>query len=293
MAALASLGVALLGKGLAGLLSCPRAVRFKFTPLPRHILSCNNLCIAIRRLSLDKPPIIPPKRPLTAYLRYVVEQQPILINEKPDLTVTERIKCIAQGWRQLTADQKQPYEIAANDGRVKYRSEMAAFKAQLTPAQLDALKEERRHKLAKRSTMRQKRKLTMLGKPKRGRSAFNIFMAEKFEDAKGETSKAKLKNLYDIWLNLSDSQKQMYNQLAEDDKIRYQNEIKSWKEHMIETGHEDVIHTKREQQRAQRSLRAKAEAKSNQTALQATSRKAEASASKTEAADRRKKKFEE
>ncbi|XP_072883376.1 transcription factor A, mitochondrial isoform X2 [Hemitrygon akajei] len=276
---MAALSVASLVKGMAGLLSCPRA------------MSCSNLCVAIRRLSLDKPPIIPPKRPLTAYLRYVVEQQPILINQNPDLTVTERIKCIAQGWRQLTADQKQPYETAASDSRVKYRLEMAAFKAQLTPTQLAVLKEERRHKLAKRSTMRQKRKLTMLGKPKRGRSAFNIFMAEKFEDAKGETSKAKLKNLYDMWLNLSDAQRQMYSQLAEDDKIRYKNEIKSWNEHMIETGHEDVIHTTRKKKRAEKSPQVTA--KSNQTALQATSTKAKASASETEAAVRRKKNFEE
>ncbi|XP_059803409.1 transcription factor A, mitochondrial isoform X2 [Hypanus sabinus] len=255
---MAALSVASFAKGLTGLglLSCPWA------------MSCSNLCEAIRKLSLDKPPIIPPKRPLSAYLRYVMEQQPILINQKPDLTVTERIKYIAQDWRQLTADQKQPYETAANDSRVKYRLEMAAFKAQLTPTQLAVLKEERRYKLAKRRTIRQKRKLTMLGKPKRVRSAFNIFMAEKFEDAKGETSKAKLKNLYDMWRNLSDTQKQMYSQLAEDDKIRYKNEIKSWKEHMIQTGHEDVIHTMKKKERAERSPGVTS--KSNQTALQAT-----------------------
>lgn len=30
-------------------------------------------------------------------------------------------------------------------------------------------------------------------------------------------------------------------QLAEDDKIRYKNEMKSWEDHMVEIGREDVI----------------------------------------------------
>lgn len=34
---------------------------------------------------------------------------------------------------------------------------------------------------------------------------------------------------------------QVYKQLAEDDKVRYKNEITSWEEHMVEIGREDLI----------------------------------------------------
>lgn len=37
------------------------------------------------------------------------------------------------------------------------------------------------------------------------------------------------------------SSPQVYKQLAEDDKVRYKNEIKSWEEHMLEIGREDLI----------------------------------------------------
>lgn len=40
---------------------------------------------------------------------------------------------------------------------------------------------------------------------------------------------------------------QVYVQLAEDDKVRYKNEIKSWEEHMSEIGRQDLI---REQTRS-------------------------------------------
>lgn len=32
-------------------------------------------------------------------------------------------------------------------------------------------------------------------------------------------------------------------QLAEDDKMRYKNEMKSWEDHMVEIGREDLIRT--------------------------------------------------
>lgn len=34
---------------------------------------------------------------------------------------------------------------------------------------------------------------------------------------------------------------QIYVQLAEDDKIRYKNEIKAWEDHMVEIGREDLV----------------------------------------------------
>lgn len=35
--------------------------------------------------------------------------------------------------------------------------------------------------------------------------------------------------------------RQVYAQLAEDDKIRYKNEMKSWEDHMVEIGREDLV----------------------------------------------------
>ncbi|GCC34051.1 hypothetical protein chiPu_0012524 [Chiloscyllium punctatum] len=120
-------------------------------------------------------------------------------------------------------------------------------------------------------------KLTILGKPKRPRTAFNIFMAENFEEAKGATSQAKLKNLQDEWHRQSDQQKQMYTQLAEDDKVRYQNEIKLWEEQMIETGHGDVIRVKQKRS-VQKLLRKKV--KAHQMADKTTKPSATSSATK-------------
>ncbi|PKU30892.1 transcription factor hypothetical protein [Limosa lapponica baueri] len=50
-----------------------------------------------------------------------------------------------------------------------------------------------------------------------------------------------VKKLAGAWKELPASQKQPYLQLAEDDKVRYENEIKSWEAKMAELGREDLI----------------------------------------------------
>ncbi|KAI4894823.1 hypothetical protein NFI96_016835 [Prochilodus magdalenae] len=167
----------------------------------------------------------PPKRPLTAYMQYVKAQQPIVTKQNPDVKVVDIVRKIAQQWRTLTPEQKRPFEEASLAAKEQYKLDVQNYQAQLTPAQTAAIAEEKRQKMAKRKAIRKKRELNNLGKPKRPRTAFNIFMAEHFEEARGTTM-------------------QVYVQLAEDDKVRYKNEMKAWEEHMTELGREDLIRRK-------------------------------------------------
>ncbi|NXG28901.1 TFAM factor, partial [Dromaius novaehollandiae] len=138
------------------------------------------------------------------------------------------------------------YEEARKTDWQRYEEQLAAYKAQLTPAEAAALKEERRRRLAKRRLFREKRELTVLGKPKRPRSGFNIFVSENFQESEGVSPTAKLKYLFEEWRKLSSSQKQPYLQLAEDDKVRYENEMKSWEAKMVELGREDLLRSRKQ-----------------------------------------------
>ncbi|XP_044034268.1 transcription factor A, mitochondrial [Siniperca chuatsi] len=183
----------------------------------------------------------PPKRPLNGYMRYVLQQQPIMTGQNPEIKSVDIIRKIAQQWRTMSPEQKQPFEEASLRAREQFKVDLQRYQAQLTPAQVQQQALEKRQRLAKRKAIRKKRELTNLGKPKRPRSPFNIFMSEHFEDARGTTTQAKMKSLLEDWRNLFNHQKQVYTQLAEDDKIRYKNEMKSWEDHMMEIGREDLI----------------------------------------------------
>ncbi|XP_062352252.1 transcription factor A, mitochondrial [Cinclus cinclus] len=187
-----------------------------------------------------------PKRPLTAYFRFLMANRPAFKEKNPGASNLELIKKLAGAWKDLPASQKQVYEEARKTDWKRYGEQLAAYKAQLTPAQAAALKEERRKQLAKRRSIRAKRELNLLGKPKRARSGFNIFLSENFQESEGISAVAKLKKLFDTWQKMSTSQKQPYLQLAEDDKVRYENEMKSWEAKMVELGREDLVRSKKQ-----------------------------------------------
>ncbi|TNN47040.1 Transcription factor A, mitochondrial [Liparis tanakae] len=164
----------------------------------------------------------PPKKPLNGYLRYVMQQQPVFTRRNPEIKCVDIIRTIAQQWRTMGQEQKRPFEEASVRDRERFKVELERYQAQLSPEQLQQQALEKKERMAKRKAIRKKRELTNLGKPKRPRSSFNIFMSEHFVEARGTTT-------------------QVYTQLAEDDKIRYKNEMKSWEDHMMDIGREDLI----------------------------------------------------
>ncbi|NP_001029188.2 transcription factor A, mitochondrial precursor [Bos taurus] len=182
-----------------------------------------------------------PKKPMTSYVRFSKEQLPIFKAQNPDAKNSELIKKIAKLWRELPDSEKKIYEDAYRADWQVYKEEINRIQEQLTPSQMVSLEKEIMQKRLKKKALIKKRELTMLGKPKRPRSAYNIFIAERFQEARDGTSQVKLKAINENWKNLSNSQKQVYIQLAKDDKIRYYNEMKSWEEQMMEVGREDLI----------------------------------------------------
>ncbi|CAI9177815.1 unnamed protein product [Rangifer tarandus platyrhynchus] len=182
-----------------------------------------------------------PKKPMTSYVRFSKEQLPIFKAQNPDAKNSELIRKIAKLWRELPDSEKKIYEDAYRADWQIYKEEINRIQEQLTPSQMVSLEKEIMQKRLKKKALIKKRELTMLGKPKRPRSAYNIFIAERFQEARDGTSQVKLKAINENWKNLSNSQKQVYVQLAEDDKIRYYNEMKSWEEQMMEVGREDLI----------------------------------------------------
>lgn len=182
-----------------------------------------------------------PKKPMTSYVRFSKEQLPIFKAQNPDAKNSELIKKIAELWRELPDSEKKIYEDAYRADWQVYKEEVNRIQEQLTPSQMVSLEKEIMQKRLKKKALIKKRELTMLGKPKRPRSAYNIFIAERFQEAKDGPSQVKLKTINENWKNLSSSQKQVYIQLAEDDKVRYYNEMKSWEEQMVEVGRNDLI----------------------------------------------------
>ncbi|XP_019394126.1 PREDICTED: transcription factor A, mitochondrial [Crocodylus porosus] len=214
-----------------------------YAPHAQSLLRCSAPCSGpARRWFCQEPePPSAPKPPLRAFIRFYVGQTDTIKKQNPGITVSEMAKKVAHTWRNLSVSEKQAYKAAEEIDMQVYKEQLALYNAQLTPSQKAALMEERIKKKASTELKRQKRELAIFGKPKKPHSSFNFFMAERFQEAKGISAREKIKWVGDEWQNLSNSEKQYYVQLAEDDKIRYANEMKLWKEQMIEAGREDLL----------------------------------------------------
>uniref|UniRef100_H3BY70 HMG box domain-containing protein n=1 Tax=Tetraodon nigroviridis TaxID=99883 RepID=H3BY70_TETNG len=58
---------------------------------------------------LSSQPSGPPKRPLNGYMRYVLQQQPMVSKQFPDSKSVDIIRKIAQQWRTMSPEQKQVF----------------------------------------------------------------------------------------------------------------------------------------------------------------------------------------
>ncbi|XP_060045715.1 transcription factor A, mitochondrial [Erinaceus europaeus] len=198
---------------------------FSFSTLPRWL--CSGMTY--------------PKKPMTSFLRFSREQLPIFKAQNPGVKIPALIKQIAQQWRELSDEEKKVYEDAYKADWESYKEEMNRLQKNLTPSQIESLEKEVLQKRLKKKAIIKKRELTMLGKPKRPRTAHNIFVSERFQEAKDLSVQEKLRSLNESWKNLTNSEKQAYIQLAEDDKVRYYNEMKVWEDQMIEAGRNDLL----------------------------------------------------
>lgn len=182
-----------------------------------------------------------PKKPMNSFIRYTKEKMNILRAEYPELKVTELLKRIGEQWRELPDAEKKIYEDAYKEEWKAYKEEVNRIHKALTPAELAEINLQG---LYKRKGIIKKKELLMLGKPKKARTAYNIFLSEYLSTSEGATNQEKWKSANENWRNLSSSQKLVYEQLAKDDKIRYANEIRSWEEQMIESGRSDLVRSR-------------------------------------------------
>uniref|UniRef100_A0A098LYM6 Transcription factor A, mitochondrial n=1 Tax=Hypsiglena sp. JMG-2014 TaxID=1550645 RepID=A0A098LYM6_9SAUR len=185
-----------------------------------------------------------PKRPLPSYLTFLNKQRDFYKKKYPELNNQQLMKEVGRIWRELPQHEKQHYEAIAKSEWDRYKEQMAKYRSELNPVEEAALKEEKRIRRQKRKQAKIKKELTAFGKPKRNRSSFNIFVSEHFQEIKGTSNKEKFKALCEEWKNLSNPQKQVYSQLAEDDKIRFENEMRSWEQQMKASGRGDVLNYK-------------------------------------------------
>jgi hypothetical protein len=68
-----------------------------------------------------------PKKAVSAYIFYMMEQQPIVKKDNPDINQTEVMTRLGKGWTELATEKKEVYVKMAESAKIEKSKEMAEY----------------------------------------------------------------------------------------------------------------------------------------------------------------------
>jgi len=71
-----------------------------------------------------------PKRYMSSYIFFSNDYRPIVREKDPTLTLPEVSRCLGIAWKNLTPEQRAPYERKANEDKERYHRDMMVYAAQ-------------------------------------------------------------------------------------------------------------------------------------------------------------------
>eukprot|EP00745_Piridium_sociabile_P012208 TRINITY_DN1894_c0_g2_i2.p2 TRINITY_DN1894_c0_g2~~TRINITY_DN1894_c0_g2_i2.p2 ORF type:complete len:106 (+),score=9.51 TRINITY_DN1894_c0_g2_i2:2090-2407(+) len=70
-----------------------------------------------------------PKRPQTAYFAFLDERRTSVRQKNPESTIKELSGILGAQWRELTEEEKAPFQRIADEDRRRYETEMTVYRA--------------------------------------------------------------------------------------------------------------------------------------------------------------------
>ncbi|XP_037524619.1 uncharacterized protein LOC119401735 isoform X2 [Rhipicephalus sanguineus] len=187
-----------------------------------------------------------PKRPPSGFILFAADARKTVLKENPALAPTEVIKVVAGKWKTADDVTRNKYAALARERFEQYEKEKAAYTSQLTEQQREVLEEVRLDKKLKLTKRRLNDKLKELDKPKGARSAYVLFSTEMRKKLQEKPPKEIMTQLGAMWKQLPEEKKQPYLHKADEDKLRYEREMKAWSQRLEKEGQSDVLNDLRE-----------------------------------------------
>jgi len=160
-----------------------------------------------------------PARNQSAYMFFAKDARKRIREENPDASFGEIGKLVGEAWKKCSDEDKKKYQAMAQEDTARYKKEMSNYSA---PAMSDDSDDGGKKKKPTKDPNAPK-------KPKTSYMHFNTAMrplvAKENPDA-SFTDMAKL--VGDKWKNVSPSEKAKYEEMAKEDKARYQREMKDY-----------------------------------------------------------------
>jgi len=207
-----------------------------------------------------------PKRPKTPFFQFRADNSKF-DQEFHNKKGIEQAAVLGQMWAQLSDEEKKVYKDQFLRDQEEYKKKIAEIEADPNlQAQLMALKDDkaqiRKEKSHKKALKAKQRLMKDLGRPKSPASAYMVFSSEmrKKESGKGKGKSFMLdqtKRFAEMWKQLSNDQKQKFEEESKVLKENYKAELEAWKQKMISDDKMEDIDLAQEKLTAKRAAKAK------------------------------------
>jgi len=164
-----------------------------------------------------------PKGPLTAYMLFCGDYREKVKRDNPNISFGQVGKELGRLWKEADAAEKDKYEQLAQQDKMRYKRDMETY--QESKALTSSEEEEVQ-------TPKSKKRKKDPNAPKGALSAYMIFSREIRTQVKDQFPEASFgeigKHIRERWRNMSEEEKQKYNDAAEEDKKRYANQMSNY-----------------------------------------------------------------
>lgn len=184
-----------------------------------------------------------PKRPLSAYFQYLVEQRPQVKMNYPNLSNTELVKKISDDWKKLSSDGKMNYSNKAKQNNEEYKKRLLEFNNCLTPEQKTVLNEIQNELREEAKKKKLRYEIKEYNRPRKPASAYNLFMLNTAKQ-QGQQLGDVMSNSKSKWDALSDQEKEKYYIQYAEKKKKFEEELAEWEAKMIAEGREKLVRNK-------------------------------------------------
>lgn len=156
-----------------------------------------------------------PKAAVNAYILFSRDNRSDIKSENPEMKATDITKKLAEMWKESDEDLKQEYKEKAEQDKERYAKELESY----VPKEGFQNPKEKKGKTKK----------VKIG-PSKPLNAYMWFCKEKREELKGKgfDNTEILREMGRLWKELSEKKKKPYVSKAEDDKERYEEEMKNY-----------------------------------------------------------------
>lgn len=182
-----------------------------------------------------------PKRPLSAYFRFLIQERPIISKEYPHLKQTEVTRRVAQKWANSDESVKSQLLDDFRKDQETYRNAIEKYDSQLSDEQKESIQKEQNRIKSKKVKSVLKKKKESLNKPKKPMNAFFLFGDDLRPKYKNSSITEFTRIAKEKWSKLSESDKEEYKTKAAKLLEQYKIDLMEWEKRMIADGELDVV----------------------------------------------------